>query len=173
VGRPLSLIAAPANAAGKPALDCRRQLPLHPRRQPCLWFPLDIVAAAKSITLDFGDRKIILLLGTNATLTNATGESVRVAIPDPEFDTDINSDGTPRQVWYGCRHGQGRVGATSERTPLALCTSGRLTTSCAQVSSQFSGAVVSHVPSHTGCRCDSRKQIARLEIVISGRADGS
>jgi hypothetical protein len=74
-----------AICAGRPFRTVVRELNLTPNQ---IW--------GLTITLDFGDRKIILLPGTNATLTNATtGESVQVAIPGPEFDTDINSDGTP------------------------------------------------------------------------------
>jgi hypothetical protein len=86
----LSLIAAPANAAGKPVNFTFTQV-----GNLACGFAVDIVAEGKAITLDFGDRKIILLPGTNATLTNpTTEESLRVAIPGPEFDQEFNPDGT-------------------------------------------------------------------------------
>ena len=90
----LSLIAAPANAAGKPVRDVTNFTFTQGNNLAC-GFAVDIVAEGKAITLDFGDRKIILLPGTNATLTNAmTGEPLRVAIPGPEFDQEFNPDGT-------------------------------------------------------------------------------
>jgi hypothetical protein len=91
----LSLIAAPANAAGKPVRDVADYAFAQENNRAC-GFRVDIVAEGKSITLDFGDRKIILLPGTKATLTNpATGTSVRVAIPGPEFDGPLNPDDSP------------------------------------------------------------------------------
>lgn len=90
----LSLIAAPANAAGKPVRDVTNFTFTQNANLAC-GFAVDIVAEGKAITLDFGDRKIILLPGTNATLTNPeTQESLRVAIPGPEFDQEFNPDGT-------------------------------------------------------------------------------
>lgn len=58
-------------------------------------FPVLINGTLKSITLDFGDRKIALLPGANVTLTRADGrgEPLLVKIPGPEFD-QINPDGS-------------------------------------------------------------------------------
>jgi hypothetical protein len=93
-----SLIAAPANAAGKP-IRTVGETQLDDFRVDSCPFPVLINGTLKSITLDFGDRKIVLLPGANVTLIrvdangNPIGEPLLVKIPGPEFD-QINPDGS-------------------------------------------------------------------------------
>jgi hypothetical protein len=89
----LSLIAAPANAAGKPVRTVETTN-VNFLIDSC-GFPVRINGTLKSITLNFGDRKIVVLPGANVTLTRADGigEPLLVKIPGPEFD-QINPDGS-------------------------------------------------------------------------------
>jgi hypothetical protein len=92
-----SLIAAPANAAGKP-IRTVETTNVNFLVDSC-GFPVRINGTLNSITLNFGDRKIVLLPGANVTLTradeegNPIGEPLLVKIPGPEFD-QINPDGS-------------------------------------------------------------------------------
>jgi hypothetical protein len=94
----LSLIAAPANAASKPirTVDTTN---VNFIVDSCGDFSVLINGTLTSITLDFGDRKIVLLPGANVTLTrldeggNPIGEPLLVKIPGPEFD-QLNPDGS-------------------------------------------------------------------------------
>jgi hypothetical protein len=71
-----------------------------PSGYPC-GFPVLINGTLTSITLDFGDRKIVLLPGANVTLTRADenekpiGEPLRIVIPGPELDQGPFNNGTP------------------------------------------------------------------------------
>jgi hypothetical protein len=91
-----SLIAAPANAAGKPVRTLT-DISLDVTVETC-GFPVRLQATGASIELNFGGRLNIVAPGTEATLTNlATGTSLRVAIPGPEF-VEFNQDGSPNTV---------------------------------------------------------------------------
>ena len=94
----LSLIAAPANAASKPVRTIT-DISLDVTVDSC-GFPVRLQATGTSIALNFGSRLNIVAPGTEATLTNlATGTSLRVAIPGPEF-VQFNQDGSPNTVSF-------------------------------------------------------------------------